>query len=256
MKPLKVTIITAVFNSEATVCEAIGSVAAQSHCKMEHLIVEGKSTDGSLAAIDRAAHNRMVLISEPDSGIYDALNKGIQRATGEVIGFVHSDDFLANNAVVERIAAKFADPAVEAVFGNLDYVAQKDTSRVIRHWVGSEFIPRKLRRGWMPAHPTLYVRRHVYERLGGFDTSFRIAADYDFILRFFSQCTARTVFIPEVLYKMRIGGVSNRNLARIVEKTVEDRRALRKNGIGGLNTIAWKNLSKLTQFLPQRGKTG
>lgn len=247
---MKVSIITAVYNSEATVCEAIGSVAAQSHCEMEHLIVEGKSTDGSLAAINRAAHNRMLLISEPDSGIYDALNKGIQTATGEVIGFVHSDDFLANNKVVERIASEFADPAVEAVFGSLDYVA-RDTSRVIRHWAGSDFTPRKLRHGWMPAHPTLYVRRHVYERLGGFDTSFRIAADYDFILRFFSQTTARTVCIPEVLYKMRIGGVSNRNLGKIVEKMGEDRRALRKNGIGGAGTIAWKNLSKIRQFFPR-----
>jgi len=247
---LKVSIITAVFNSEATVGEAIASVASQSHHEMEHLIVEGKSNDGSLAAIGRAAHNRMVLISEPDSGIYDALNKGIQSATGEVIGFVHSDDFLANDEVVERIAAEFADPAVEAVFGNLDYVAQNDTSRVIRHWAGSPFTPRKLRRGWMPAHPTLYIRRAAYERVGVFDTSFRIAADYDFILRYFSQTTAKTVFIPEVLYKMRIGGVSNRNLAKVLEKTREDGLALRKNGIGGLSTIAWKNLSKLAQFLP------
>ena len=251
MKPVKVSIITAVFNSEATVGEAIGSVARQSHCEMEHLIIEGKSTDGSLAAIDGAAHNRMVLISEPDSGIYDALNKGIKKATGEVIGFVHSDDFLANNEVVERIVAEFADPTVEGVFGSLDYVAQNDTSRVIRHWAGSDFTPRKLRRGWMPAHPTLYVRRHVYERLGGFDTSFRIAADYDFILRFFSQTNARTVFIPEVLYKMRVGGISNRNLGKIMEKTGEDRRALRKNGIGGAGTIAWKNLSKISQFFPR-----
>jgi glycosyltransferase len=192
----------------------------------------------------------MVLISEPDSGIYDALNKGIQMATGEVIGFVHIDDFLANNEVVKLIATECADPAVEAVFINLDYIAQNDTSRVIRHWVRSDFTTRKLRSGWMPAHPMLYVRRHVYERLGGFATSFHIASDYDFILRFVSQTTARTVFIPEVLYKMRVGVASNRNLARIVEKTGEDRRALKKNGIGGARTIAWKNLSKTSQFFP------
>lgn len=241
--------ITAVFNSETTVGEAISSVAVQTHSDIEHIIVEGKSTDESLLAIDRASHSRMALISEPDNGIYDALNKGIENATGEVIGFVHSDDFLANKYVLERIASEFSDPSVEAVFGNLDYVAKIDASRVIRHWRGTPFSARSLRRGWMPAHPTLYVRKSAYERVGLFDTTFRIAADYDFTLRYFSETTARTIFIPEVLYKMRIGGESNRSLTKIIEKMHEDARAVRKNGIGGIDTILWKNLSKIPQFL-------
>ena len=246
---MKISVITAVYNSEATVGEAVASVAAQEHPHVEHLIVEGKSQDGSLAAIEAAAHERMVLISEPDTGIYDALNKGIARATGDVIGFVHSDDFLAHERVLARVAEAFEDPAVEAVFSDLDYVSRSDTSRIVRHWTTGPFERRRLKWGWMPAHPTLYLRRSVYERIGAFDTSFRISADYDFILRYFCQITARSVYIPEVLYKMRLGGESNRDLGRIRLKSVEDFRTIRRNGVGGALTLVVKNLSKLGQFL-------
>lgn len=251
---MKISVITAVYNSEATVGEAIASVAAQTYPDVEHLVVEGKSKDGSLAAIERASHDRMRLISEPDEGIYDALNKGVRNATGDVVGFIHSDDFLAHDGVLARIAAAFADPAVEAVFSDLVYVSQADTSRVIRHWSTGAFHPRRLKYGWMPAHPTLYLRREVYERFGTFDKNMRIAADYDFILRYFSQATGKSVYIPEVLYKMRVGGVSNRNWAKIRQKMQEDMLAIRRNRVGGLHTLAFKNLSKVGQFLvrPQR----
>lgn len=248
---LKVSIITAVYNSEATVAEAITSVARQSHPDVEHLIIEGQSKDGSLAAIEAAAHGRMVLISEPDKGIYDALNKGISRASGDVIGFLHSDDYLAHPDVLARIAGVFSDPDVEAVFSDLDYVLQSDTSRIVRRWSTGPFAPKRLKRGWMPAHPTLYLRKSVYERSGMFDTSFQISADYDFILRYFAQISARSVYIPEVLYKMRLGGESNRDFGRIKRKLLEDHRAIRRNYMGGLMTLAMKNLSKLGQFLPR-----
>jgi len=190
----------------------------------------------------------MRLISEPDEGIYDALNKGVQNATGDVIGFIHSDDFLAHDEVLVRIAAAFEDPEVEAVFSDLDYVAQADTTWVIRHWSTGAFHPRRLKYGWMPAHPTLYLRREVYERFGLYDTNFGISADYDFILRYFSQVTGQSVYIPE-LYKMRLGGVSNRNLAKIRQKMTEDLLAIRRNRVGGVHTLALKNLSKVGQFL-------
>lgn len=246
---MQITVITAVYNSESTVGEAIASVAAQTHPDIEHLIVEGKSKDGSLVAIERAAHDRMVLVSEPDTGIYDALNKGIARATSEVVGFLHSDDFFAHDRVLAQIAAAFEDPDVEAVFSDLDYVSQSDTTRVVRHWATGPFALGRLKWGWMPAHPTLYLRRSVYEKIGSFDTSFRIAADYDFILRYFSQTNKRSVYIPEVLYKMRLGGESNRDLRRIGRKSKEDYRAIRRNGVGGPLTLTMKNLSKLGQFL-------
>ncbi len=180
---MKISIITAVYNSESTVGEAIASVAKQTHPDLEHLVIEGQSKDESIAAIERAGHTRMRLISEPDRGIYDALNKGIRHATGEIVGFVHSDDFLADDAVLDRIAAAFGDPAVEAVFSDLDYVSQSDTTRIIRHWSTGPYQPLRLKFGWMPAHPTLYLRREAYERVGLYDTALNISADYEFILR-------------------------------------------------------------------------
>lgn len=147
-------------------------MAAQEHPDVEHLIIEGMSKDGSLAAIEASAHDRMVLVSEADKGIYDALNKRVARAAGDVVGFLHSDDFLAHAGVLARVTAAFEDPAVEAVFRDLEYVSQSDTARVVRHWANGPFHPRRLKYGWMPAHPTLYLRRSVYERIGGFDTSY------------------------------------------------------------------------------------
>ena len=246
---MKISVITAVYNSEDTVGEAIASVASQSYPDIEHIIVEGASSDRSLNAIEAARHERMSLVSEPDQGIYDALNKGIARATGDVVGFLHSDDFLAHGDALARVAQAFEDPGVDAVFSDLDYVSQSDPSRVVRHWSTGDFHPRRLKYGWMPAHPTLYLRREVYDRCGGFDTAFGISADYDFILRYFSQASGRSAYIPEVLYKMRLGGVSNRDLGKIRQKMAEDLLAIRRNGTGGMHTLAFKNLSKVGQFL-------
>lgn len=253
---MKISVITAVYNSEATIGEAIASVAAQTHPNIEHLIIEGESKDGSLVVIKRAAHDRMRVISEPDKGIYDALNKGIRHATGDVVGFLHSDDFFAFDGALTRVAEAFEDPDIEAVFSDLQYVSSADTSRVVRHWSTGRFSPSRLKRGWMPAHPTLYLRRDVYERFGGYDTSFGIAADYDFILRYFSQTAGKSTYIPEVLYKMRLGGVSNRNWSKIRQKMGEDLRAIRRNRVGGIHTLAMKNLSKVGQFLVRSRQNG
>jgi glycosyltransferase len=189
-----------------------------------------------------------VLVSEPDAGIYDALNKGIARATGEVVGFLHADDVYADGEVLARVAAAFADPAVDAVYGDLLYVRKADTGRVVRHWRAGAYDPARLRRGWMPPHPTLYLRRALYERHGVFDRRYRIAGDYDLMLRMLSRLTGRVVYLPQVLVRMRVGGESNRSLSRILRKSREDYRALRENGIGGAGALVWKNLSKIPQF--------
>lgn len=251
---MKISVVTAVYNSAPTVGGAIASVAGQTHPDVEHVIVEGLSSDGSLTAIEAARHNRMVLISEADKGIYDALNKGIRAASGDVVGFVHADDFLAHPNALARVAEAFEDPEINGVYADLDYVSQSDETKVIRAWRTGAYSAQRLRRGWMPAHPTLYLRKSVYEALGGYDTGLKIAADYDFILRYFSSGTARAVHIPEVLYKMRLGGVSNRNLAKIVQKMKEDYGAISRNRVGGLGTLAIKNLSKLGQFTAARRK--
>ncbi|HWP00105.1 MAG TPA: glycosyltransferase family 2 protein [Methylococcus sp.] len=246
---MKISIITASYNCVETIQGALDAVAMQSFPSVEHVIIDGASTDGTWETVQAHDSPRKVAVSESDQGIYDALNKGIARSSGEVIGFLHADDVFADAEVLSRVAEAFSDPAVEAVYGDLQYVHRDDLSRVIRNWRSAPFTPRSLARGWMPPHPTLYVRRSVYERLGGFDTSYRIAADYEFILRLFSQPGLCAVHIPKVLVKMRLGGASNRSLPNIVRKSREDLRALRYHRVGGVGALVWKNLSKLGQFL-------
>ena len=246
---LKISVITAVHNNCETISAALDSVLGQSGVDIELVVIDGGSTDGTLEVLRSYADRLHVLVSEPDQGIYDALNKGIRRASGEVVGFLHSDDLFADSDVLSRIAAAFADPGVGAVYGDLLYVRKDNPDQVVRYWRSGEFSGRRLGWGWMPPHPTLYVRRRVYERHGLFDTSFRIAADYDFILRALSQNRVGVRYIPKVLVKMRVGGASNRSLRNILQKSSEDLRALRGNGVGGMGALIWKNLSKLPQFL-------
>jgi len=250
---LKISVITIVYNRSATVGQAIDSVACQTHPHIEHVVVDGASTDGTLAAIEERRHPAMRLVSEPDRGIYDALNKGVGLTTGEVVGLVHSDDFLAHEGVLGLVAEAFADPDVDAVYGDLDYVSVSDTTRIVRRWRAGEFSPRKLRWGWMPPHPTLFVRRSIFEKLGSYDTSYRIAADYDAILRWFGREGMGVAYIPEVLVKMRVGGESNRSLRNILRKSREDLRALRVNGMGGFGALAFKNLRKIPHFFRVQG---
>lgn len=246
---MRITIVTAVYNRAGTVADAIGSVARQSYADLEHIIIDGASSDGTLAAIEAARHPAMRLVSEPDSGIYDALNKGFALASGEVVGLVHSDDLLAHDRVLEAVMAAFADPAVDAVYGDLDYVSPADPGRAVRRWRAGAFTPGKLRRGWMPPHPALFVRRRVWEENGTYDTSYRIAGDYDAVLRWFGREGICVRYIPQVLVKMRWGGESNGSLGRILRKSREDYRALRTNRVGGLGVLVIKNLSKISQFV-------
>jgi glycosyltransferase involved in cell wall biosynthesis len=246
---LTISVITAVFNRASTIGQALASVQAQTWHKVEHIVIDGGSIDGTLELLEVQRHRLAVLVSERDKGIYDALNKGLGRATGDVLGLMHSDDFYADDRVLERVACAFADPAVDGVYGDLDYVAKEDPSRIIRRWRSGAYEPARLARGWMPPHPTVYLRRSVIEQWGGFDTDFRIAADYDAMLRYLARGKIRLAYIPEVLVKMRVGGESNRSLIRILRKSREDYAALRRNGVGGIGALVWKNLSKLPQFL-------
>ena len=252
---MKISVITATFNSAATIAECVDSIAAQDHGDVEHVVVDGQSTDGTLEVLDERRDSIAQLVSEPDEGIYDALNKGIGLATGDVVGFLHADDVLADSSVLSWVADAFEDDDVDGVYGDLQYVSATDTSRVIRHWRSGEFSPRKLRWGWMPPHPTLYVRREWYQWLGGLDTGYRIAADYHSILRLLSEPGFKVRYIPRVLVRMRVGGASNRSLRNIILKSREDFRALRATragALGGFGALAWKNLSKLNQFVHAR----
>lgn len=245
---MKVSIVTAVFNRVSTIGAAMKSVQLQTYPDVEHVIQDGGSSDGGLDEIARLADGKTVVISEQDSGIYDAINRGIRRTTGDVIGLMHSDDFFADEYVIKKIADAFSDPRIDGVYGDLQYVSAENTSRVIRHWRSGSYDPGLLKRGWMPPHPTLYLRREVFERHGLYDTSYSIAADYDAMLRYLVKGQITLAYIPEVLVKMRLGGESNRSLERVLRKSREDLRALRQNGVGGLGVLVAKNFRKLGQF--------
>lgn len=245
---MKISVITAVLNRRDTIQAALDSLASQDYAEIEHIVVDGGSDDGTLAVLEANRARISTLLSESDRGIYDALNKGIALASGEVVGFLHADDVFADDRVLSRIASAMRDPCVDATYGDLVYVRRDDPDRVVRYWRAGSYSRSRLAWGWMPPHPTFYVRRSVYGRLGGFDTRHRIAADYDCMLRFLGAGGVAPAYIPEVLVRMRLGGASNASVGRILRKSWEDYLALRRNGVGGLGALAWKNFGKLGQF--------
>ena len=186
--------MTAVYNRRGTIAQTIKSIQAQTYPDVEHVVQDGGSTDGTLEIITQFDNCSVNLISAPDSGIYDAVNRGITRSTGDVIGLMHSDDYFANDKILAMVANAFSDPFVDGVYGDLKYVAADDPTRVIRHWRSKDYKPAKLRRGWMPPHPTLYLRREVFERWGLYDTNFQISADYDAMLRYMIKGRLRLVY--------------------------------------------------------------
>jgi glycosyltransferase len=250
-KNIRISVVTATWNCAKTLPDCLASVARQGYDNIEHVIVDGASTDGTIDVVNRHIDQVAVFKSERDKGIYDALNKGISLATGDVVGFLHADDLYASDDVLFKVAEAFEDPTVCAVYGDLEYVSQQDTSKVIRRWRSNSFKKQDLGWGWMPAHPTLYVRREWYSRIGGFDISYRIAADYLSILQLFTKPEFKTVYLPDVLVTMRLGGASNKSLKAILKKSKEDWRALRSCDFSvpsAIRAITWKNLSKLSQF--------
>jgi glycosyltransferase len=249
---VKVSVVTVTWNCAETVEECLGSVSQQTWQNREHVVIDGASNDGTVKLLEGRRSQLAVLVSERDKGIYDALNKGIALSSGDVVGFLHADDLYAHSGVLADVAQAFSDPAVSAVYGDLQYVKQQDPSQVVRRWKSSTYSTRQLARGWMPPHPTLYVRREWYQRIGGFDSRYRIAADYFSILQLFSQPDFKAVYLPQVMVKMRLGGASNRSIKNMVRKSREDYDALRRSGfnpIGGVAALIAKNLSKIPQFL-------
>ncbi|MEN8879612.1 MAG: glycosyltransferase family 2 protein [Polaribacter sp.] len=247
---MKISIITATYNSEMSVKTCLDSVISQDYTDIEHLIIDGKSSDKTLNIVRfyEQKKSNIKLISEPDNGIYDALNKGIQLATGDIVGFVHSDDLLANNQVVSMIANQFENENIGGVYGDLQYVDKNNIGKIIRYWKSCDFNSSLLKKGWMPPHPTLFLRKKIYDKYGRFNLAYKIAADYDFMLRILKDESLKFTYLPEVITKMRLGGASNRNLKNIFKKTKEDYRAIRSNNIGGWFSIFLKNISKIKQF--------
>jgi glycosyltransferase involved in cell wall biosynthesis len=246
---MKISITTSVWNNKETIKDAIDSVLNQTYKDIEYIIIDGASNDGTVDIVKSYGDKIDKFVSEKDKGIYDGLNKGVKLATGDVVAFLHSDDLYASNTIVEDIAKVFeADKSLDGVYGDLIYTPKNDTNKILRYWESKEFDISLLKKGWMPAHPTLFLKREVYEKYGGFDLAFRIAADYDFMLRVLSA-GIKVKYLSKVLYKMRVGGESNKSIKNIILKSQEDLRALRKNGVGGLGSLLIKNFSKIGQFV-------
>jgi glycosyltransferase len=244
---MKISIITITYNSAKTLQRALDSVQSQTYKDVEHILVDGASTDGTLAMIEAYAqkHENVRYLSEPDTGIYNAINKGIRMATGDVIGFLHSDDVFYSPDSLELVHQAFVVAHADVTYADLQYCSG---DKVIRRWLSNAFDPESLKYGWMPPHPTMYCRKEVYQRVGEYDESLRISADYDMVLRIFNA-GYRLYYIPEVLVNMQVGGASNRNFRARMAKTQEDFKVLRKNNIGaGMLTVGCKQLRKIRQF--------
>ncbi len=183
--------------------------------------------------------------------IYDGLNKGVALATGDVICFLHSDDIYTNNTIIEKVVKVFKTKNVDGVYGDLIYVKKENTNKIVRYWSSGDFKYKNLKKGWMPPHPTLFLKRDIYKKFGYFNKNLKISADYDFLLRVLSSIDIKIYYLKEVLYVMRIGGTSNKNIKNIFRKSFEDYIVLRKNKIGGIITLFRKNFSKIGQFFFQ-----
>lgn len=255
---MKISIVTATMNSESSVVDTLHSIAEQDYPRdqIEWIVVDGASTDRTLERIKAEEFQPDQLVSEPDEGLYDALNKGVKMATGDIVGFLHADDFFASTNVLSRVACAFRNTGAEAVYGDLQYVRQSEKGAfpVVRNWKSGVYRRRNLRWGWMPPHPALYIKREVYDRAAlangdYFNTVYTCAADYDFMLRIFSMHGVEPAYLQMVLVKMRIGGTSNRSLRHMLKKSGEDWRIIRENRVGHIHTLVWKNVGKLGQFI-------
>jgi len=247
---LKVSIITATYNSAKYIASSLNSIFNQDYKDIECIIIDGDSKDQTKSIIKTYQRKNLniTLVSEADNGIYDALNKGIKLATGDLIGFVHSDDNLASPHIISELVLAIKEKQAFGIYGDLQYVSQLDTSKLIRDWKSCVFSKSLLKKGWMPPHPTLFLKKEVYQKHGNFNQNYKISADYDFMLRVLKDKTLRFVYLPKVIIKMRVGGASNKNLKNIIQKTKEDYKAITSNKIGNWVTLFLKNYSKFKQF--------
>jgi glycosyltransferase involved in cell wall biosynthesis len=246
---MKISIITATFNSAATVKDTLDCIRQQDHPDIEHIIVDGGSTDRTAEIVKGFPHVAK-WISEKDGGIYDAMNKGIGMATGEVIGILNSDDVYTGAGVLSTIAKAFADPDVKTVYADLQYVHPENPGRILRTWKTGAFDKKKFYYGWMPPHPTFFVRKEVYDQTGVFNTSLTSAADYEIMLRILLKHGMPAHYIPGVIVKMRAGGVSNASLSNRLRANNEDRMAWKLNDLQPyFFTLYLKPLRKIPQFI-------
>lgn len=255
---MKISIITVTLNNKAGLLRAIESVRSQTYKNVEHIIVDGGSTDGTAEAInnyqltinnEQLIINNLKFLSEKDNGIYDAINKGIKLVTGEVIGLLHSDDFYSDNDVLNDVAKEFIKKNADLVYGDLKYVSKYDNKKIIRNWKSGYYNRRKLNFGWMPPHPTVFIKKALIQRNNFYDTNFKISSDYDWILGILSENNLKISYLPKNFITMQTGGASNKTIMNILKKSSEDYKALKKNGYPyPFITLLLKNIRKINQL--------
>lgn len=246
----KISIITVTYNSAQTLEHTIQSVLSQNYPNLEYIIIDGNSTDGTLAVVEKYKTKIAKFVSEKDEGLYHAINKGIQLATGDIIGILHADDFYINSQVLTQVAETFEKNKADAVYADLYYVDKTNTDKIIRTWRSGIYKASSFLWGWMPPHPTFFVKKDCYAKHGTFNTSLRSAADYEIMLRFLFKNKIKVAYLPEFIVKMRIGGQSNASVKNRVKANNEDRLAWKLNGLKPyFFTLTLKPLRKITQFL-------
>jgi glycosyltransferase involved in cell wall biosynthesis len=267
---MKVSLITVSYNSAKTIVDTIQSVLNQTYKNIEYIVVDGNSSDGTVEIVKqfldstkdalqddkqgstKGASQGVVtkFLCERDKGIYDAMNKGLTLATGDIIGVLNSDDFYCSNTVIEQVVAAFQKEDAQCLYGDLNYVDPTDTYKIVRKWRSGDFKRENFLKGWMPPHPTFFVRKSCYEKFGTFNTQFKSAADYELMLRFLYKESCSAIHLPVVMIHMRAGGISNVSLKNRIRANREDRLAWKINGLKPKwFTLLRKPLSKLIQYL-------
>jgi glycosyltransferase involved in cell wall biosynthesis len=245
---MKFSIITVAYNSAKTIEQTLQSVTEQTYKDIEHIVIDGQSTDATLAIVKKYPQLRVV--SEPDKGIYDAMNKGIALATGDIIGILNADDVYYDRTILEHVARAFVSTSTASVYGDLVYVAQDNTETIIRHWRSGQYRFGLFRQGWMPPHPTFFVRKEIYAQYGDFDLRLPLAADYEIMLRLLEKKNISTLYIPYTFVRMRIGGASNKNIRNLLQNYHENVLAWKYNALRpAWYTLILKRVSKIAQFL-------
>jgi glycosyltransferase involved in cell wall biosynthesis len=248
---MKISIITVVYNNERTIREAINSVLKQTYSDIEYVIIDGNSIDKTVQLINEYSDQLGYFISEKDKGIYDAMNKGIKAATGDVIGILNSDDLYRDSTVIEIVMNEFIqDPTLDIVYGDLVYVKNNNVDKVVRYWKSNSYYKYFFETGNVPPHPSLFVKREVYEQVGYFDLNYKLAADYEFMLRVFKKFDFKSKYINKVIVKMRLGGATNQSLSNIKRQNIEIISAWKNNNLNvPLLLMPLRFLKRLFQFI-------
>lgn len=245
---MKITLVTACYNRSRTIGNTIESVLAQDYPRVEYIVVDGASADGSLNIIRQYESRIDRIISEPDGGMYEAINKGIRAATGDIVGLLHSDDEFYSSGTLSKIADAFALSGADIVYGNGIFIAADNSGKIVRDWISGQYKRKNVKRGWLPLHPTVYAKREVFGACGLYDESYKIAADSDMLVRMFYERDFRIHYMNDYVVRMSMGGVST-GLSTQVKKWKEDLRMYRSHGFNPYTALAGKILSKIPQFL-------